>query len=151
MSKTEYIKKVGKTGNSMQVTLPKEAKEFGFELGSEVVLKLENNKIIIELQEKKEEYYSRMKGFYKDQNVYRPTWNDTNKSTRFEEIQHITKREVGGYDLKLYYDHKEDMYMAFICGNNQGSHWFGHYIIEEDFNKLSQETCNAWEILLCEY
>jgi virulence-associated protein VagC len=135
---SEFYKTIGKTGNSLSVLIPSEAKNFGFDYDDEIKITLDNNKILITPVKKKTMYYSRIKGFYRDNAYLFPIWNDTNKSTRFEELDHKFKEGPGGYDRKLYYDHKDREYLLFSCGDYATDKWWGTYISEEDFNALRE-------------
>lgn len=141
------FKKVIKHGNSLGVLFPSKVKHFGFIINTSVKLKIEENKITI-IPEEKKEYYSRIKGFLLDESTLIPKWNDRNKSYRFEELKHLIKEGIKGYDLRIYFDHEEDKYIAFVCGNSSKDKWFGNYITEKEYHVLLKEESKPFDILL---
>jgi len=142
----EIKKAIGKTGNSMSVIIPADAKNFGFDFDQEVTMKMTNNKILIELAEKKNTYYSRISSFKSRGPDLIPNFNSSNKSARFEELDHFTERGPGGWDLKLYYDHNEQRYLMFACGNNVKDRWWGNYITEKEFSQLKEGAINPFHL-----
>ncbi|MGV9141372.1 MAG: hypothetical protein ACOC1X_00375 [Promethearchaeota archaeon] len=126
--------------------IPSDAENYGFELDEDVILTLHPNKIEITLEEKKETYYSRISRYTIKDGALIPIWNNSNKSTRFEELDHLCQRGNGGWDMKLYYDHQEDRYIIFVCRNDQGATWFGHYLTEEQYKLLKNEKISPWDI-----
>jgi hypothetical protein len=146
LKENQYRKKIIKTGNSMSILIPSDAEDYGFYLDSNVILTLKPNKIEIILEEEKETYYSRISRYTKKEGVLIPEWNNSNKSTRFEELEHLVDKNPNGWDMKLYYDHRDKQYIMFVCGNDQNSYWFGHYVSEKQFKLLKNDKMSPWEI-----
>ena len=134
----KFIKKVGQSGNSLSIHLPKISEDFGFDKGTEVEIKLLTNRIIITPQLKKE-YYSRIQGFYRDVRVIRPKWNDSNMSARFEELHSDTVQspyDASAYDIRLYFDHKTTKHFFFYCSNGFNDQWWGNYCTESEMEQM---------------
>ena len=120
---------------------------YGFDSDEEVEIEIKSNEIVITPVEKKKVYYSRIKGWYYEEECIRLSWNKTNESARFEELEHITVEGTGGYDMKLYYDHKVNEYLMFDVDNWQGSHWHGHIITPDEYNKLSNGDLIPFDLI----
>ena len=146
----KHITKIRKIGNSQGVTIPIKSDSFGFAEGIEVIVTVETNKVTI-IPQTEQQFKSTIKSIYLEEyDTIRPTFFEREEkeiSSRFEELDHIIKQGVNGYDCKLLFDHLKEKYLGFVCGNNVKDHWFGRYISEEAFQNIKAGT-NPYSYLL---